>query len=172
MNRNSNADLKELLENKKVKNLFIFGEDPIGTAINKNEATNLFNPNSFTVVADYFMTETAKLASLVLPMAFPFETGGTFTNTQRVIQNFNAEMKPKTGKTNIEVLNGIAAEFGLNTFSSNNEIFNEFISILAEKDNSMPTFEYTNSDNLNKLFLFGADNLGLRFYNQTQDLAK
>lgn len=172
LNRNSNVDLKELLENKKVKNLFIFGEDPIGTAINKNEATNLFNPNSFTVVADYFMTETAKLASLVLPMAFPFETGGTFTNTQRVIQNFNAEMKPKTGKTNIEVLNGITAEFGLNTFSSNNEIFNEFISILAEKDNSIPTFEYTNSDNLNKLFLFGADNLGLRFYNQKEDLAK
>ncbi|HCT70469.1 MAG TPA: hypothetical protein DF409_04850, partial [Bacteroidales bacterium] len=51
----------------KYKNLFIFGEDPAGCAINQDEVRNWFSKAGFVMVQDYFMTETAKMADLVLP---------------------------------------------------------------------------------------------------------
>ncbi len=51
------------------------------------------------MVQDYFMTETAKKANLVLPATFPIETSGSFTNAQKHIQVFEKQFK---GKVEIE----------------------------------------------------------------------
>ena len=55
-----NTNLYDLILKGKIKNLFIFGEDPIGCAIERNKIAGLFSKTEFMVVSDYFMTETAK----------------------------------------------------------------------------------------------------------------
>ena len=164
--------IKERLKRGAIKNLFIFGEDPLGTAIDADEVKTLIPQNAFVVVADYFMTATAEAASLVLPMAFPFETGGSYTNTQRIIQRYEAEMKPKTGKTNIELLNGIAAKVDVKPFSTTEEIFLEFASLLTTQKEVLFSFNVTDMDNQRNMFVFGADNLVLRHQKQVVELLK
>ena len=49
------------------------------------------------VVQEIFMSETAKLAHVVLPGATFLEKDGTFTNTERRVQRVNAVTKPLKG---------------------------------------------------------------------------
>ena len=164
--------IKERLKSGAIKNLFIFGEDPIGTAMNADEVKSLIPQNAFVVVADYFMTASAEAATLVLPMAFPFESGGSYTNTQRIIQRYEAEMKPKTGKNNIEMLNGIAEKVDVKPFSTTEEIFLEFASLLTVKKEVVFSFSATDQDNPSNMFVFGADNLVLRHQKRVMELLK
>ena len=166
----SDFSIKERLASGQIKNIFVFGEDPIGTAFKIEEAKALLPDNAFIVVADYFMTNTAESASLVLPMAYPFETGASYTNTGKIIQNFEAVIEPKTGKNNIEMLNGIAEAIGMSPFSSKEEIFMEFASLLPVDREILFSFDYTNNDNPCNMFAHGADNLVLRHSNHFNDL--
>lgn len=54
---------------------------------------NFIKPD-FLVVQDLFMSETAKLADVVLPAQSFAERDGTFTNTERRVQLFRAALKP------------------------------------------------------------------------------
>ena len=122
-------DISKLLSGKLIRNLFIFGEDPIGCASTSSPAKWIKNAD-FVMVQDYFMTPTAAEANLVMPPSFPAETGGTFTNAQKVIQEFDALMKPKTGVTNLVQLAGIFKKFGFEIPGSSKDVFMEFISLL------------------------------------------
>jgi len=98
---NVNDNMISLLENGMFKNLFIFGEDPLGCAIDKDKVKQWFSNADFILTQDYFMTETAKKAHLVLPASFPVETGGSFTKSQNVIQKFDCLMGSKIEKQTI-----------------------------------------------------------------------
>ncbi|MEA3496299.1 MAG: molybdopterin-dependent oxidoreductase, partial [Bacteroidota bacterium] len=124
---------KELLENGKLKNILIFGEDPIGTAIKKAEVSEWFKDAEFVMVQDYFMTETAKNADLILPASFPIETGGSFTNTQKVIQNFEKVTEAKISKTSYEQLLSLLEKFGSNSLKNLDDVSIEAISMLPIK---------------------------------------
>ncbi|MBV2245669.1 MAG: molybdopterin-dependent oxidoreductase [Lentimicrobium sp.] len=77
----------EKLERGYYKKLFIFGEDPVGCAFEPERFSEPIGNADFTVVQDYFLTPTAALAHLILPASWPWENGGTYTNTQKVLQN-------------------------------------------------------------------------------------
>ncbi len=94
-------DLRTSLENNQVKQCFVFGEDPVGTA-KDSEKVKSFLDCDFLMVQDYFLSETAEMADLVLPASLPFETGGSYTNTQKMIQQFSAGLKSKLDKTSTE----------------------------------------------------------------------
>jgi predicted molibdopterin-dependent oxidoreductase YjgC len=79
---------------KAFKNLFIFGEDPLGCAVDPEEVKQFLGRASFKVVQEYFLTATAEQADLVLPASLPAETGGSFTNTQKMIQHFEPGLHP------------------------------------------------------------------------------
>ena len=49
----------DALEKGILKNVFIFGEDPLGCAQNKVKVAGWLSVADFVVVQDYFMTETA-----------------------------------------------------------------------------------------------------------------
>ena len=66
---------------KDCKGLMIFGEDP-ETRFEEQEY-------EFLMVQDIFMTETAKKADVVFPMATYPEIDGTFINTERRLQQCN-----------------------------------------------------------------------------------
>jgi formate dehydrogenase major subunit len=69
-----------------IKGLFIFGEDPVRTDPNTNHVIHALESLDFFVVDDMFMTETAKLADVVLPGISYTEKEGTFSNTERRVQ--------------------------------------------------------------------------------------
>jgi len=156
--------MKGKLNEGKLKNIFIFGEDPLGCAVDKDPVTGLLSKVSFTVVQDYFMTGTARQADLVLPATFPVETGGTFTNAQKTIQEFGALMPPGVALTNTGQLVGILHEFGLECDSDPAEIFMEIVSLFPEKrDHKKLSLNFTSEDNDNRLFDHGCDILVKRF---------
>ena len=66
----------------KLKALYVIGANPVG-GLDVGPATL---QNTFVVVQDMFLTETATLAEVVLPAANAYEKAGTFTNTCGDIQ--------------------------------------------------------------------------------------
>lgn len=69
-----------------IKGLLIFGEDPVRTDPNTNHVIHALESLDFLVVDELFMTETAKLADVILPGRSYTEKEGTFTNTERRVQ--------------------------------------------------------------------------------------
>jgi formate dehydrogenase major subunit len=155
--------LKYLMAHNKIKNLFIFGEDPVGCAT-EHTMTGYMKEVPFIMVQDYFMTETAKMAHLIMPASFPAETGGSFTNSQKTLLEFDAVMAKKTGLDNIEQLSSLLGKFGKNGYHTPKEVFMEFIRLLpSEKKEEILRLEYTGLDNSNRIFEYGCDNLVKRF---------
>ena len=85
-----------------IKGLFIFGEDPVRTDPNTNHVIKALQSLDFFVVDELFMTETAKLADVILQGISYAEKEGTFTNTERRVQRVRkavtiaGEAKPDT----------------------------------------------------------------------------
>lgn len=71
---------------KKIRGLYIFGEDPIVTDPDTNHVIKALTSLDFFVIQDLFMTETAKYADVILPGTSYAEKEGTFTNTERRVQ--------------------------------------------------------------------------------------
>ena len=92
----------ELMPEKGIRGLFIFGEDPVRTDPDTDHVVNALKSLDFLVVDELFMTETAKLADVILPGRSYAEKEGTFTNTERRVQRvrkaveISGETKPDT----------------------------------------------------------------------------
>lgn len=69
-----------------IKGLFIFGEDQVRTDPDTAHVLRGIEALEFFVVDDLFLTETAKLADVVLPGISYAEKEGTFSNTERRVQ--------------------------------------------------------------------------------------
>ena len=152
----------QLLEEGKIKNMFIFGEDPVGTALNKSKTTGWMSKASFRVVQDYFMSETAQQADLVLPATLPFETGGSFTNTQKFIQQFGITHQGPVEHTGFEQLKNLHHQLGVkNGFKTPADAMLEAAGILQKlsAQESSRQLNFTKADNPGRMFDFGCDHL-------------
>ena len=70
-----------------VHGLYVMGENPIMSEPDGNQTEKRFAEDlEFLCVQDIFMTETAKLADVILPATTWAERGGTVTNTDRRVQ--------------------------------------------------------------------------------------
>ncbi len=161
-----NENLYNSLMEKKFKNIFIYGEDPIGCAIDKKVAEKLLAGKDFLVVQDYFLTDTAKNADLILPASLPIESGGSYSNTQKYILNFYSVMRKKLEKNNIEQLLDLMNLFGINS-DVNTNVTIEMVSMLnpngKENKEKPHKLNYTKTDDFNRMFDYGCDNLVKRF---------
>jgi NADH-quinone oxidoreductase chain G len=86
------------------------------------------------VVCDLFLTETAKMATVVLPAASFVETEGTFTNTEGRIQHFQRGTVPPKGvretwRTLSRLAHKLGAEFA---YKSPGEIFREMVTLSSQ----------------------------------------
>lgn len=152
--------MKELLNEGLIKKFYIFGEDPIGCTVDKEKVQKWFADAEFVMVQDYFMTETAQKANLILPATFPVETSGSFTNTQKNIQVFEKQLKGKIEIENYKQLVNIINQFNETNVESVEYIRKEIFDILSDvKKTEGFEFVYTEKDNQNKLFKHGCDNL-------------
>jgi len=150
-------DIDSLLELRVVKNAFIFGEDPIGCAVNGEEMMKQISDVPFVVVQDYFMTETAKQADLILPASFAIESGGTFTNTQKYIQTFEKQFSAKTEKLNLEQLFDIAALFGVNGLYDLGDVNLEIVKFLNSEKEEVLELITTKENNSERIFNYSCD---------------
>ncbi|HET9394454.1 MAG TPA: molybdopterin dinucleotide binding domain-containing protein, partial [Nitrospiraceae bacterium] len=81
----------------RLKALWIIGYDVAQTDPNLKKVHQALRNVEFLVVQDLFMSETAKLATLVLPAASFLEKDGTFTNLERRIQRIRKAVDPPDG---------------------------------------------------------------------------
>lgn len=152
--------LKDLIKAGKIKNGFIFGEDPTGTTKHNISEGSCMEKMEFTVVQDYFMTETAKRANLILPASMPVETGGSYTNTQKYIQQFEAAFTPIVEKTNPVQLIDLLAQMGHNGLTDLNDVNAELIKFLPQpKPEEKYQLVYTTEEGNGSPFAFMADSL-------------
>jgi formate dehydrogenase major subunit len=88
---------------KELKGLWIIGEDIVQTDPNSSHVVEAMNSLELLVVQEIFMSETAKLATVVLPGTTFLEKDGTFTNTERRIQRVNRAVPPLPGTNLMEL---------------------------------------------------------------------
>lgn len=81
----------------KFKALWLMGEDLAQTDPNTNHVVAALKELDLLVVQEIFMTETAKMAHVVLPAASFLEKSGTFTNGERRIQRVQQVVEPLKG---------------------------------------------------------------------------
>ncbi len=95
-------------EKDKVKSIYIIGENPLLSDSDTNHVKHALESLDFLVVQDIFMTETAKMANVVLPAASFMEKEGTFTNTDRRVQRVRKVIEPiGNSMADWEILSGI-----------------------------------------------------------------
>ncbi len=78
----------------KIKGMYIVGENPALSFPNSRLITEILASLDFLVVQDMFLTETAKLANVVLPAASFAEKDGTFTNFEGRVQKVQKAIPP------------------------------------------------------------------------------
>ena len=77
-----------------LKAMYIMGENPVLSDPDMKHTIKALESLEFLVVQDIFLTETAKLADVVLPAACFAEKDGTFTNTERRVQRVRKAVNP------------------------------------------------------------------------------
>ncbi len=77
-----------------VKMLYVMGSDPVAKYKDTALARRALEAAEFVVVQELFLTETAKLADIVLPAASFAEKDGTFVNIEGREQKIKQALKP------------------------------------------------------------------------------
>ncbi len=80
-----------------IKTMYVLGVDPVGEHPDADRVKKVFQKLDFLVVQDMFLTETAKLAQVILPGASFAEKEGTFTNVERGVQRLTRAFEPISG---------------------------------------------------------------------------
>jgi len=81
-------------ETGQVKGIYVMGENPVISDPNTHHIEHCIEKLEFLVVQDIFLTETAKLADVVLPAACFAEKNGTVTNTERMVLKVRKAVEP------------------------------------------------------------------------------
>ena len=111
-----------------IKGMYIMGENPMVTDPDLNHTMEAFKKLDFMVVQDIFLTETARMADLVLPARSFAEKDGTFVNSdRRVLRVRKAVEPPGEARSDHSIISDIAREMGFDIGKYNNEseIFDE-----------------------------------------------
>ena len=107
----SGLDLPGMIEaakGGKLKAFYVVGSNPVGRMTVDPFAFS----NSFVVVQDMFLTETAIMADVVLPAANAYEKSGTFTNTCGDVQLVKKAGEVSATKSDFEMMVRIADAMG------------------------------------------------------------
>ena len=119
----------------KIKGLYIMGENPMVSDPDLGHVKQALEKLEFLVVQDIFLTETAQLADVVLPVASFAEKQGTFTNTERrVLWVEKAVPAPGESRLDWEVVRDVSTRLGYTMDYQNLE------DIVAEVNRLVPQY--------------------------------
>jgi predicted molibdopterin-dependent oxidoreductase YjgC len=113
----------------KLAALYIMGDDPVGS---DHRLLQPLDKLEFLVVQDIFMTETAKIADVVLPAAASAEKSGTFTNLERRLQQLNGAEEPiGEARPDWEIIQDVAKRMGGSMhYASARDVLNEIRAVV------------------------------------------
>ncbi|WP_245607277.1 molybdopterin oxidoreductase family protein [Pseudonocardia spinosispora] len=93
--------------------MLVFGSNPVVSAPDARAVAERLESLDLLVVADLFVSETASMADVVLPVAQWAEEEGTMTNLEgRVLRRRRAMPPPPGVRTDLDVLAGLADRLG------------------------------------------------------------
>ena len=96
-----------------IKSLYIIGENPMVSDPDLNHAKKTLEKMDFLVVQDIFLTETAKMADVVLPSASFAEKEGTFANTERKVQRVRKAVgSPGEAREDWKIISDLSSRMG------------------------------------------------------------
>lgn len=103
----------EKIKQGKVKGMLIMGENPVLSLPAQSSVRDALSALEFLVVTDLFLTETAKLAKVVLPAASFAEKEGTLTNFEGRVQEIHKAIG-SLGESlpDLEIVRRLAASLG------------------------------------------------------------
>jgi len=110
-----------------LKAMYIIGENPLVSDADLNHAEKCLRKLDFLVVQDIFLTETARLADVVLPSACFAEKDGTFSNTERRVQRVRKAVDPPgEARDDWRILCDIAARMGYSmSYADSRQVMDE-----------------------------------------------
>ncbi len=138
-----------------MKALFVVGED-LFSLVSVGEIgmlTEALSKLSFLAVEDFKLTETAKLAHVILPGASPYEKDGTFTNDEERVQRIKKAISPPgNAKPDWEILSLLGKRLKQESF--------EFINpsqVMVEIADKVPAY---NGMTYDKIGMLGIKKMG------------
>ena len=117
---------------QEVKALYVMGEDPVTTEPNYWHVVEKMKSAEFIVCQEIFMTETAKMADVILPGACWAEKDGTFTASERRVQRVRKAVNPPgQAKPDWEIIGMVSSAMGYPmSYPHASAIFDELASLI------------------------------------------
>ena len=107
------VELMDAAHKGEIKALYVMGENPMISDPDITHVEAALKHLDLLIVQDILLTETAKLADVVLPSACFAEKDGTFSNTERRVQRIRKAVEPPgQAKADWEILSAIATKMG------------------------------------------------------------
>jgi len=136
----------EQTEGGQIKGMWIVGENPVLSLPNGNMVNDALASLDFLVVQDMFLTETARLANVVLPSTSFAEKEGTFTNHEGRVNRVRKVIEP-IGESlpDWEIILRLAGNMnGPLPYATVQEVTEEVEKVVMPKDiNNFTPVEYT-----------------------------
>jgi formate dehydrogenase alpha subunit len=140
------TDMFPAMDESKIKAVYLMGENPVLSDPDAKHVEEALKKLDFLVVQDIFLTETARLADVVLPGASFAEREGTFTNTERRVQRVRKAIDPVgDSRPDWQIICQMAKQMGATgfDFTSPSEIMDE----IAELTPSYGGISYARLEN-------------------------
>ena len=140
-------EIMEQVKSGKIKSIYIIGEDPVLSFPNSRLIKETLTSLDFLVVQDIFLTETARLANVVLPAASFAEKEGTFTNFEGRVNRVRKAIEP-IGESlpDWEIVMRLAHKMGCPL------PFSSLQDVMSEIEELVPSYEtYTDSEKQDEL---------------------
>jgi formate dehydrogenase major subunit len=108
------SQMFEAMEDGELTALYVIGENPAASEADNQRTNKLLSNLDILIVQDIFMTQTAKMADVVLPAAnSAFESEGTVTNSERRVQRVRAALHPPgEARDDIWIIGQLASRLG------------------------------------------------------------
>jgi len=140
------TDMFEAAHKGQIKAIYLIGENPVLSDPDSSHIEEALEGLDFLVVQDIFLTETARLADVVLPSTSFAEKDGTFTNTERRVQRVRKAIEPVgDSRPDWLITSQIARKMGAKGFD-----FSEPSQILEEIASLTPSYGGISYDRLEK----------------------
>ena len=141
-------DMESLLKMDLLKNILIFGEDPIGTAKDKEQAKKWIQSAEFVIVQDLFMSETAAVADIILPASWSYQTGGWYTDSNRNVKQFDAAINLDIERSSWQQINDILLLLKVKSNISLSEVREEIFAFIENSNGKDHKYKFTFSINM------------------------
>jgi predicted molibdopterin-dependent oxidoreductase YjgC len=128
------TEVWDAIHANEIRSLYIMGEDPVLADPNAHHAVEALEKLDFLVVQDIFLTDTAKMAHVVLPAACYAEKDGTFTCSERRVQRVRKAVDPPgEARPDWQIFTDLSKKMGYPMdYESAEDIFNEAASLAPQ----------------------------------------